>query len=91
VLRISTSSPAGLCVVGLRGRYNERGEFLITALPSVIEDVSLPRGELVLPQLVDGDGYSTQIVLFSVTADQTTAGVLSFFSQSGQPLNVVLR
>src|SRR5262245_20091181 len=38
VLRVSsTSSPAGIAVVGLRGRYNERGDFLITTTQPTAE------------------------------------------------------
>src|SRR5262249_38590898 len=45
VLRVSTVSSAGISVVGLRGRYNERGDFLITTTPPTNESAALPTGE----------------------------------------------
>jgi len=41
------------------------------------------------PHLVNGGGYSTQIVLFS-TSDTTSTGQLLFYSRSGQPLQLPL-
>jgi hypothetical protein len=83
VLRISG---ANVFVTGLRGRNNERGEFLVsTTLP--VDETSQPsNAELVFPQIVDGGSYSTQIILFSGSASQSGSGVVKFVSQSGQPL-----
>ena len=87
LLRVSsTSSP--LSVVGLRSRYNERGDFLITTTPPSVENVS-STAQFVFPQLVDGGGYTTQLILFSATPKQAT-GNLTFASQSGSNWNVVI-
>jgi len=59
VLRLSTAS-AALSVLGLRGRYNERGNFLITTTPPVAETAPAAVGEVVFPHLVDSGGYTTQ-------------------------------
>jgi hypothetical protein len=83
VLRISG---ANVYVTGLRGRYNERGDFLITTTAPVDEKAAPSPAELVFPQLAAGGGYTTQIILFSGTAGQSATGVLQFVSQSGQPL-----
>jgi hypothetical protein len=91
VLRISTSSPQGISVVGLRGRTNERGDFLITTTPPVDENSAPSIVEQVFPHLADGGGYTTQFILFSGTAGQSASGTIRFFTQSGQPLNLTLQ
>lgn len=87
VLRISTTSPA-IAVVGLRARYNERNDFLITTTPPASEAAIATAAELVFPHLADGGGYTTQFVLFSGSAGQISIGTLRVLSQSGQVLNL---
>jgi hypothetical protein len=78
-------------VTGLRGRYNERGDFLITTTAPIPESAAPSISELIFPHLVDGGGYTTQFVLFSGSPGQTANGVLRFFSQSGGSLNLTLQ
>ena len=84
VLRIS--GPSSITVVGLRGRYNERGDFLITTTPPVAEDEPASTGEALFPHIVEGAGYTTQFILFSGKPGQAASGTLRFLSQAGQPL-----
>ena len=92
VLRItSTTAPAGISVIGLRGRYNERGDFLITTTPPANEAAPAPTSELFFPHLADGGGYRTQFVLFNGGIDQVSTGVLRFFGQAGQTLSLSVR
>jgi len=42
------------------------------------------------PQLVNGGGYTTQFILFSGTAGQSTSGILSFFKFTGATLSLSL-
>jgi hypothetical protein len=88
VLRIS--SPTPIHVVGLRGRYNERGDFLITTTSPVDEATTTSSSEMVFPHLVDSGGYTTQIILFSGAGGQTAVGNIRFFNQSGTRLNLSL-
>ncbi len=88
VLRIS--APSSISVVGLRGRYNERSEFLITTTPPALESAAASGAELLFPHLVNGGGYTTQFILFSGTAGQTSAGTLRFFNQNGAALSLIL-
>ena len=88
VMRITSS--AGLSVVGLRGRYNERGNFLITTTPPNNEGNPASAAELLFPHLVNGGGYTTQFILFSGTAGQASSGNLKFFKQDGTPLNLTV-
>jgi hypothetical protein len=91
VLRISTSSTSGVSVVGLRGRYNERGDFLITTTQPTLESGPSSTGEQFFPHLAAGGGYITQFILFNGATDQSSSGSLRFFSQSGQTLNLDVR
>jgi hypothetical protein len=91
VLRISTASPAGIAVVGLRGRNNERLDFLMTTTQPVRESQPPTSSEQFFPHFADGGGFTTQFVLFNGSADQTSAGSLRFFSDAGQVLSLAVR
>jgi len=88
---VRISSESEISVVGLRGRYNERNDFLITTTPPVPERDSSDSTELLLPHLADGAGYTTQFVIFSGSGDQSSSGSLLLLQNSGQPLGVTLR
>lgn len=91
ILRISTPSPfaPGISVVGLRGRYNERGDFLISTTSPLNESEASSVVELVFPHFVDGGGYTTQFILHGPSANQYS-GTLSHFMQAGQPFSLRL-
>ena len=64
LLRITSVN--SIAVTGLRGHYNERGDFLITTTVVQKEnDPSPVSSELLFPHFVLGGGYETQFVLFS--------------------------
>jgi hypothetical protein len=87
VVRISTTSPTGVTVVGIRGRYNSRQDFLVTTSTPSDESVAASSSEAIFADLVDGGGYSTEFILFSGSAGQSSSGTLRFFTQSGASLN----
>jgi hypothetical protein len=89
VLRITTAG-SGISVVGLRTRTNERGDFLITTTPPSDEAGTPTSADLLFPHLVNGGGYTTQFILFSGTAGQTSNGALHFFTQSGSAFNLTV-
>jgi hypothetical protein len=89
ILRISTTG-SGIALVGLRTRTNERSDFLITTTPPSNETGTPASGDLLLPHLVNGGGYTTQFILFSGTAGQTSSGNLHFFKQDGSPFNLTV-
>jgi len=80
--RISTNA-AALAVTGLRARYNERGDFLMTTTPPISESSAPPIGQLFFPQLAVGGGFSARLILFSLLG--TASGTVTFVSQSGLP------
>jgi hypothetical protein len=87
VVRISTTSTPGISVVGLRTRYNELGDFLITTTPPTNEAALFNTAALFFPQLADGGGYTTQFILFSGRAGQTASGTMQLLTDSGTALN----
>jgi hypothetical protein len=90
VLRVSTSSSGGISVIGIRGRYNERRDFLITTTQPTDEGRP-PAGPQFFPHFADGGGYTTEFILFNGGADQASSGSLRFFAQSGQPFSLAVR
>jgi len=88
-LRIGSATPVN--IVGLRARYNEVGNLLITTTPPVDETAPAVTSEMVFPHFVDGGGYTTEFILFGAFPTQTPNGSLRFFGQNGQGLNIQLR
>jgi C-terminal processing protease CtpA/Prc len=86
--RISSSAP--ISVTGLRGRYNQRSEFLITTLPALDEADPPTTSPRYFPHLAVGGGYTTQFIVLNRQAGQSSFGRVSLFAQAGQPLYVVL-
>jgi len=89
VLRVSSS--ASISVVGFRGRYNERGDFLITTLPAVNEEATPSSAPLFFPHIADSGGLTTQFILFSGRRGQFSSGAMQLYSQSGTVLNLMLQ
>lgn len=75
VLRVSASG-SSISVVELRGRYNERDEFLMSTTPPTNENSTPPNAPLIFPQIANGGGFTTQFVLFSGTLNQAAGGDL---------------
>lgn len=91
VLRISTLSSGAISVIGLRGRYNERRDFLLATTPAVNESIIGPSGDTLFPYLAEGGGYTTQFILSGTPDSRSSSGWLRFYSQSGVPLNLSLK
>jgi sugar lactone lactonase YvrE len=88
---LQLTSFAPVTVVGLRARYNERNDLLITTTPPGNENLPPPASGLYFPHFADAGGYSTQFVLFSGQRGETPSGTLQFVSQAGGAVNLVLR
>jgi len=52
------------------------------------EDASSTR--LVFAHIAEGSGYTTQFIVVVGASDRGDSGLLQFFNQEGQPLNVTL-
>jgi hypothetical protein len=88
VLRIVSSS--AITASAFRMRYNELGDFLMTSVPVVPENIVPATSELLFPHFVTGGDYETELVLFSGYAGPAP-GTIYFFDQNGNPLNLPLR
>ncbi len=80
------SSNIPVSVVALRGRINERSEFLLTTLPVTDLSAAPSTAPIVFPHFAAGGGWTTQIVLVNPT-DATLTGGLEFRDPSGQVTN----
>ena len=83
VLRVT--STADVAIVGLRLRFNDRGELKMTTTPPSIETGASTMADRFFPHIVDSAGWSTQFILFSGTAGQASSGTLSFIDTAGEP------
>jgi len=88
VLRVTTDLPA-ISVTAFRMRYNERQpvpDFIFTTIVPVAENSSPASEERVFPQVVYGDGISTEIILYSGDGGESSEGNLDFFGIDGAPI-----
>ncbi len=82
VLRVA--STAEVAIVGLRLRYNDRGEIKMTTTPPSDETGASTVADRFFPHIVDSAGWSTQFILYSGIAGQAS-GTLSYFDTEGEP------
>jgi Fungalysin metallopeptidase (M36)/Bacterial pre-peptidase C-terminal domain/Fungalysin/Thermolysin Propeptide Motif len=84
---LEISSNQAISVLGLRLTLNQRGEALLTS--TSIADLSRPltSSTLYFPQVADGGGYTTTVIL-SNTSGATETGTISISNDAGAPLNV---
>ena len=85
------TSFALVTIVGLWARYNERNDLLITTTPPSNERLAPTVSGVFFPHFADAGGYSTQFILFSGEPGESTSGTLQFVSQTGAPMNLVIR
>ena len=85
-----TSASSAVSAVGLRARYNERSDFLITTTPPVNESNPPSSAEYDFPHIVNGGGYTTQFIIFSGATGQSGTGSLKFFAQDGTVMPLTL-
>jgi hypothetical protein len=90
VLRVRSTVSGGIAVTGLRGRYNERTDFLFASTPPVIEGTA-SNTEVMFSYFADGGGYTTQFILLSNVNSQASAGSMSLYDPTGSPAALALR
>jgi len=89
VLRVVSNSPQGVTATAFRSVNNERGNILYTTTGPLSEDAGSAE-QLVFPHIAEGGGYTTQFIVIGGASGQGNAGVLRFFNQEGNPLNLTL-
>ncbi len=88
----TSSLPIG--VTALRGKFNERSEFLITTLPIAELEPARPARGTLLPQFAEGAGWATEVILIN-HSDSPMSGAIEFFdpgspNASGQPITLTI-
>jgi hypothetical protein len=81
-VRVSTASPGGIVAGSVLVQTNERGDSLITGVPS-FSSRAVPVSTTMFPQIVEGGGYSVQLIIFDASAGKTLGVTLRSSSQSG--------
>ncbi len=84
-LELSSSQP--LSVVALRLTTNQRGDTLLTSTPVADLTAQLKSAPIYFPQLADGGGYATTVVLLN-TSNAAQSGTLNTYAGDGSPLAV---
>ncbi|HEY2380237.1 MAG TPA: hypothetical protein VGK48_03545 [Terriglobia bacterium] len=78
------SSDKAISAIGLRLRYNQRGELVLATTPAIADGASDNAGEYVFPQVVSGGGFTTEFILMNSTAASQSTVTLK--SQNGSDL-----
>jgi fungalysin metallopeptidase (M36)/pre-peptidase/fungalysin/thermolysin propeptide len=84
-LEVTSSQPVS--VLALRVTVNQRGDVLLTSTPVADLSKALTNTAIYFPQLVDGGGYITTVILVN-TSGATESGTIAIFDNSGAPLTV---
>jgi hypothetical protein len=84
----SFSSNVPIAAVAFRTRTNERGDLLFTNL-RVADTGTSSRAVISIPEIVDGGGWTSEILLVNTT-DAAETGKLQFMSSVGEKMNVVI-
>ncbi len=83
---LDLSSTAQFAALTLRSLTNARGDFLVTTFPIADVDQALS-APLIFPQLADGAGYQTQIIMLSTSAATSTIRI-EFLGNDGSAIAV---
>ena len=84
VLDLRSADP--FAALTLRSLYNGRRDFLITTFP-MADANQAPPAPLIFPQIADGAGYQTQIILLS-TGSAASMLTVSYFGNDGSPIPI---
>lgn len=87
VLRVSTTAAEGIVATAIRGRVNERGDFLMATTPPAPETRLGLFGPVYFAHFADGAGFTTEFILLGATLERPTSGFVWFFDPSGAPIS----
>lgn len=90
-MRVSAAGGTpNLVMAVIRGRYNERGDFLFSSTP-LIPDSPIPADtESIIPHFVDGGGYTTSFIFMNSSSNPVNV-LLRTESRSGQPTKLTFK
>ena len=84
-LFVRSTLPVG--IVALRLSENFRGDSILSTLPVINIDQPAPSQPVYFPEIADGGGFATQIILQNPTP-QIMQGSIEFYGQDGGSLSV---
>lgn len=84
-LELASNQP--LAVLALRLTTNQRGDTLLTSTPIADLTQQPTSTPIYFPQLVDGGGYTTIVILLN-TSSATETGTFQLYANDGSPLKV---
>jgi hypothetical protein len=76
------ASNVPLAALGIKGYFNERGEFLFTTSPVAPLGTAPSSDPLVIPLYASGGGWTTEVILTNPT-DSAQTGTVQFVAQDG--------
>ncbi len=82
---LDITAPQPFVALTLRSLENSRGDFLLTTMP-IADFNQAPAAPMVFPQIVNGGGYGTEIILLSTAGGSTVA--VDYFGNDGSPIIV---
>ncbi len=87
-LHATVTDPAasGVSALTLRSLINERGEFLMTTFP-VVDPTQIAPSPVIFPQIADGGGYATQLILMNL-GQTNISSVVRLFSDQGRSFSI---
>jgi len=84
---LTMSAAGGFAAINLSSAVNGYGETIFGALPVVNLDRPSAGDRLILPHMVDGGGFVTEVLLLNPSSIPA-AGTISFFNDTGDPLTL---
>jgi hypothetical protein len=84
---LEVASEQALSVLALRMTVNQGGDTLFTSVPVADLTRAASSTSLYFPQVADGDGYTTSLILLN-TSGATQTGTLRFYADDGTPMVV---
>jgi hypothetical protein len=86
ILRVRSATP--VATMSLLGTYNQRGDFLLTALNEGDRLDTQP--DFTIPRILTGDGYRT-LLFIHATGQSGAGGTVRFFDSQGNPMPIGFR
>ncbi|HYK91932.1 MAG TPA: DUF5060 domain-containing protein [Acidobacteriota bacterium] len=77
---LAVRSDQPICALALRGTHNAQGQFIMTSIPAGSDE--FPQSAEVLPQVADGGGYQTELLMLN-SSDAPLTGRLTFRKSDG--------
>ena len=81
---VTAKSSDPFSMIGIRGRYNERGDFLASTTVPIAANPLPAASVLFIPHFADSGGFSTQFVVYNANAVQGAPGFITFFGDAGR-------